>query len=269
MRRRRSGPIFVLLAVSTVVVTVLGGVTPPRRAFAEKPAAERPAGEKTGTEKAREHFRNGEAFFKLEKYQEALSEYEQGYIAKSDPSFLYNIAQCHRLMGNKQAALRFYKRFLTEATRVPNREIVETHIRELEKALAKSHATPPAEAPAGGSASEAAVPAATAPAALTPPADSKAPSSASAGTASPAPATPAGADALTSVNLSAPPPGSVPIIDDASSSGTTAPADGPRPLYKRWWFWTAIGAVVLTGVITTVVLTGGESPSCDPGRICM
>ena len=49
----------------------------------------------------------------------------------------------------------------------------------------------------------------------------------------------------------------------------TAPPDGSRPLYKRWWFWTAIGAVVLTGVITTVVLTGGKSPSCDPGRICM
>ena len=269
MRRRRSGPIFVLLAVSTVVVIVLGGVTPPRRAFAEKPAAERPAGEKTGTEKAREHFRSGEAFFKLEKYQEALSEYEQGYIAKSDPSFLYNIAQCHRLMGNKQAALRFYKRFLTEATRVPNREIVEAHIRDLEKALAKSHTPPPAEAQTGGSDGEAAVPAATAPAALTPPSDSKAPSSASAGAASPIPAPPAGADGPTAVNLAAPPPGSVPIIDDATSPGTPASSDGSPPLYKRWWFWTAIGAVVLTGVITTVVLTSGKSPSCDAGRICM
>ncbi|HEY8927531.1 MAG TPA: tetratricopeptide repeat protein, partial [Polyangia bacterium] len=146
MRRRRSGPISVQLAVSTFVVgavlTGLAGVAPLRRAAAEKSAADRPAGDKTATEKAREHFRSGEAFFKLEKYQEALSEYEQGYIAKSDPSFLYNIAQCHRLMGNKQAALRFYKRFLTEATRVPNREMVETHIRDLEKALAASRATP-------------------------------------------------------------------------------------------------------------------------------
>ena len=76
------------------------------------------ATDKAGSEKAREHFKSGEAFFKLEKYKEALDEYEQGYMARSDASFLYNIAQCHRLMGNKTAALRFYRRFLDEATRV-------------------------------------------------------------------------------------------------------------------------------------------------------
>src|SRR5438132_1202810 len=220
MRRRRSGPTSVQLAVSTVVVSIvltgLGVVTP--HAAAEKPAAERPASDKMGTEKAREHFRNGEAFFKLEKYQEALSEYEQGYIAKSDPSFLYNIAQCHRLMGNKQAALRFYKRFLSEATRVPNREIVEAHIRDLEKALAKSHSTPATEAPSGGSASEAAAPAATGPAS---PPDSSPPSKSSAGAAAPdTTARSAGGGGPTSVNLSAPMPGSAPIIDDTVPSET-------------------------------------------------
>lgn len=103
------------------------------------------AADKAGSEKAREHFKSGEAFFKLEKYKDALDEYELGYMARSDASFLYNIAQCHRLMGNKTAALRFYRRFLDEATRVPNREMVEQHIRDLEKALA---AEPAATAPA-------------------------------------------------------------------------------------------------------------------------
>jgi tetratricopeptide (TPR) repeat protein len=101
------------------------------------------ATDKAGAEKAREHFKSGEAFFKLEKYNDALEQYEQGYMARSDASFLYNIAQCHRLMGNKTAALRFYRRFLDEATRVPNRPMVEQHIHDLEKALAEA----PPEAP--------------------------------------------------------------------------------------------------------------------------
>jgi len=269
MRRRRPGQISVLLAVSTVLVIALGGVTPLRRAAAQKPAADRPAADKAGTEKAREHFRSGEAFFKLEKYKEALSEYEQGYIAKSDASFLYNIAQCHRLMGNKQAALRFYKRFLSEATRVPNREIVEAHIRDLEKALAKAHATPAAETPAAGAASEAAVPTPTSPGALASLPDTGSTSAAS-GVATPSSSTaPAGGTAgPAAVDLSAPPPGSAPIIDDVSSTSTTAPSEAP-PIYKRWWFWTALGAVALAGGITTIVLLSGNSPSCEAGRICM
>jgi len=270
MRRRRSGPISVQLAVSTIVMgavlTGLAGVAPLRRAAAaEKATAERPAGDKTATEKAREHFRSGEAFFKLEKYQEALSEYEQGYIAKSDPSFLYNIAQCHRLMGNKQAALRFYKRFLTEATRVPNREMVETHIRDLEKALAKSHASSATEPPAGAAAGETAAPP---PPPTSPPAASSS-SSPNAAATPPAAATPRpSAGGAPPVVLSAPPPGYAPIIDDGPPSGPAASPDRP-PIYKRWWFWTAIGAVALAGGITALVLTNDKGPSCEPGRICM
>lgn len=52
-------------------------------------------------EKAREHFQQGDAYFKLDKYTNALQEFEQAYLAKQDASFLYNIAQCHRLMGNR------------------------------------------------------------------------------------------------------------------------------------------------------------------------
>src|SRR5207247_7000191 len=135
MTRARRGRTVVLLTVLTMAVTVAP------RTFAA-PAA---AADRTETEKAREHFKNGEALFKLERYKEALAEYEQGYLAKSDASFLYNIAQCHRLMGNKPAALRFYKRFLKEGTRIPNREMVEQHIRDLEKAIAS--APPPAPPP--------------------------------------------------------------------------------------------------------------------------
>jgi hypothetical protein len=30
-------------------------------------------------------------------------------------------------------------------------------------------------------------------------------------------------------------------------------------VYKRWWFWTGLGAVVAAGVVTAVVLSSGSS----------
>lgn len=50
-------------------------------------------------------------------------------------------------------------------------------------------------------------------------------------------------------------------------------AAGPtrsRPIYKRWWFWTAIGAVVVGGAVTTGVLVSREAApegNLSPGII--
>lgn len=38
----------------------------------------------------------------------------------------------------------------------------------------------------------------------------------------------------------------------------------PRPWYKQWWPWTALGAVVAGGVATAVILSGSEPP---PGQV--
>src|SRR5436190_8555934 len=106
-------------------------------------------------EQARAHFQQGDTYFKLEKYANALQEFEQAYLAKQDPSFLYNIAQCHRLMGNRVEAVRFYKRYLNDAPTAANRPVAEKHIRELESALGAeeltgAHPAPPPTAPTPG-----------------------------------------------------------------------------------------------------------------------
>jgi tetratricopeptide (TPR) repeat protein len=187
------------------------------------------ATDKAGSEKAREHFKSGEAFFKLEKYKEALDEYEQGYMARSDASFLYNIAQCHRLMGNKTAALRFYRRFLDEATRVPNRPMVEQHIRDLEKALAAAPVDPPP-------------PSAPPTPPLPPPIDLSAPASS------------AGDPAL--------------VGTPASGADANATRSSDEPLTKRWWFWPAVGVVAVgVGIGAYLALRGGSD--CPAGRVCM
>src|SRR5436190_18302547 len=103
----------------------------------------------SNAEKARAHFQQGDTYFKLDRYANALQEFEQAYLAKQDPSFLYNIAQCHRLMGNRVEAVRFYKRYLNDAPNAANRPVAEKHIRDLESALGAeeltgAHAPPPA-----------------------------------------------------------------------------------------------------------------------------
>src|SRR5262249_49648648 len=103
-------------------------------------------------EKARAHFQQGDTYFKLDKYPAALQEFEQAYLAKQDPSFLYNIAQCHRLMGNRVEAIRFYKRYLSDAPGAPNRVVAEKHMRDLESAksaedLTGAHPAPPPPVP--------------------------------------------------------------------------------------------------------------------------
>src|SRR4029079_18734020 len=92
-------------------------------------------------EKARAHFQQGDTYFKLDKYATALQEFEQAYLAKQDPSFLYNIAQCHRLMGNRVEAIRFYKRYLNDAPTAANRPVAEKHIPALASALSADELT--------------------------------------------------------------------------------------------------------------------------------
>ena len=91
---------------------------------------------------ARAHSQEGDAYYKLEKYANAITEYEQAYLAKPDPSFLYNIAQCHRLMGQGPEAIKFYRRFLKDAPTAPNRAVAEKHIRDLEDTSAGTQSSP-------------------------------------------------------------------------------------------------------------------------------
>ena len=38
----------------------------------------------------------------------------------------------------------------------------------------------------------------------------------------------------------------------------TPPPDEQRPFYKRWPFWTAVGAVIVAGVVIGVVASSGR-----------
>ena len=209
------------------------------------------------TESAREHSSQGDAYYKLEKYGNAIGEYEQAYLAKADPSFLYNIAQCHRLMGQNAEAIKFYRRFLRDAPNAPNRAVAEKHIKDLEDA--STHGSPvepppPVSPPSSGSLPAPPAPPSPPPAASSPP---------------PAFPSPAATPTMTSsLALNAPPPTSSTSADLApiGENGAAPSQTESHPFYTRWWFWTAVGVVVVGGIV--IAAAAKHDPSCPGGFTC-
>lgn len=204
---------------------------------------------------ARVHLDTGNAYFNLEKYREAIGEFEQSYLEKQDPGTFFNIGECHRLLGNNAEAIRFLRRFLQETNNHPNRVKAEDHLADLEGAAAAlppvvvpAPAARPTTSPPPGSA----VPGTGAPQGSFPPASSP--------LRQPAPGVPA-APAETAAPALA--PGALAI------SASPAPAQSSTPVYKKWWFWTLIGVAVAGGVVAGVVAMSTPSrPGCPAGVVC-
>jgi tetratricopeptide (TPR) repeat protein len=85
---------------------------------------------------ARTHWQRGTRLYEVGDYREALDEFKAAHVAKPDPAFLYNIAQCHRQLGEAEQAITLYKRFLAASPNAPNRAEVERRVVELEDELA-------------------------------------------------------------------------------------------------------------------------------------
>jgi Tetratricopeptide repeat len=97
-------------------------------------------------QRAKELFQQGTTYFDVGQFDKAIESWQEGYKAKPDPGFLYNIAQAYRLSGDAQKAIFFYKGFLRYSPKAPNRADVEQKIATLQKQLGdpdKGKTTPP------------------------------------------------------------------------------------------------------------------------------
>ncbi len=96
-------------------------------------------------EQVKDHYQKGRRLQEVGKYADAIDEYQKGYLIGENAEFLYNIAQCHRLLNNAQEALRSYKRFLAKDPGSSQRGEVEKRIAELEKQIddSKKGVAPP------------------------------------------------------------------------------------------------------------------------------
>jgi tetratricopeptide (TPR) repeat protein len=179
---------------------------------------------------ARQHFDAGARHYDLSEWEQALVEFKEAYRQMPDPNFLYNIAQCHRKLGHVDDALTFYRTYLRRAPEAANRGEVERRITELE-AEKQARAIRQSE-------------------------DERVHSP---GNISPGECNEASRPSL--IN----PPSSEGVPDQqASLTQTPEVASGERSVFSRWWFWTAVGAVVVGGVVAGVLLSrgGGTTPFC-------
>jgi tetratricopeptide (TPR) repeat protein len=176
-----------------------------------------PAGQ-TGGAAAKAQYQKGRDAYQRGDYAAAVA----GFLAAHDidpaPILLFNVAQSYWKMGEPEPARRYYRAYLADDPNAPNRAQVEARIRTLE--------------PAGYVASRAAA--------------GSSPTMRPAGT----PGHLAG--------LAAPAPVLVAGNDLGIDAGTArAPAEPPRPLYRRPWFWGAVGGLLI-GVVTVGILAASD-----------
>jgi len=99
-------------------------------------------------QRAKELFQQGTTYFDVGQFDKAIESWQEGYKAKPDPGFLYNIAQAYRLSGDAQKAIFFYKGFLRYSPKAPNRADVEQKIAALQKQINEGKpTTPPTTSP--------------------------------------------------------------------------------------------------------------------------
>jgi tetratricopeptide (TPR) repeat protein len=163
---------------------------------------------------ARAHYERATSAYALGNYAEAADEYEKAFALKADRALLYNAAQARRLSGNKERALLLYQNYLRVfGDNVAYHTEVERHIANLKAAIEKDHEV-----------------------ANSPP-------------VTPEPMHPAPPPEKPIAPAPAPTPTPTPAIVPGPTAVTVAPAE--RPVWKKPWFWVAIGgaaAVVAIGV---------------------
>ncbi len=95
---------------------------------------------KADRSQSRLHFEAAEKQFKAGKFAAALVDYERAYDVFPHPGFLFNIAQCHRNLGDYERAIFFLQSYLRDSPKAQDRARITTLIEKLER---KAAARPP------------------------------------------------------------------------------------------------------------------------------
>jgi tetratricopeptide (TPR) repeat protein len=88
-------------------------------------------------ERAKALFVQGNQHYSLGEFSPALEFYKRAYRFKPLPAFLFNIAQCHRKLGNHREAVTMYQSYLVGVPDAPNKALVESLIEESQHKLAE------------------------------------------------------------------------------------------------------------------------------------
>src|SRR5205814_10008777 len=81
------------------------------------------------------YFDSGVRHYNLGHFQDAIVDFEKAYNIDPAPILLFNIAQSHRQLGDKERALFFYRRYLEQAPNAGNKAEVEQRMKDLTQSL--------------------------------------------------------------------------------------------------------------------------------------
>ena len=124
IRFRRIMPRAVVTSSAPLLVAALL-LAAPRPAAAQMTQAQK--------DEVKLHYQRATRAYDLQKYLEAIDEYQKAYEISGDPPMLYNIAQAYRLADQPAEAARYYRRFLQRMPSARNRDDVERKIADQEK----------------------------------------------------------------------------------------------------------------------------------------
>lgn len=167
------------------------------------------------TSSAREQVQQGLVAYDLGRFPEALEKFSEAYRLDPRPAFLFNIAQCHRHLGQWEKAAFFYRRYRSHFAGSAHDAMIVDLIAEMEQKLA--------EAPNAPGAIAARVLMGTGDAAD-------------------------GARRVRAFESAVSAAGAPQLAALPSSGPAAIPANVIRtddPLTQRWWFWAAVGTAAV------------------------
>ena len=91
-------------------------------------------------QRAKDLFGQGSKHYELGEFAPALELYKRAYRIKALPAFLFNMAQCHRKLGQHKDAIAMYQSYLVGIPNAENKALVESLIAESKAALAQEQA---------------------------------------------------------------------------------------------------------------------------------
>lgn len=83
-------------------------------------------------EQARARFAEGNLAYDVGDFGKALKAFSEAYRLKPLPGFLFNMAQCHRQLGQYSRAAFFYRRYLSLVPDAPSAPVVTELVQEME-----------------------------------------------------------------------------------------------------------------------------------------
>ncbi|MEA2698030.1 MAG: hypothetical protein QOI66_2301 [Myxococcales bacterium] len=213
------------------------------------------------------HSRKAAALAGANNCKAAVPEYTKALHLLKDPVLLFNRAECYRTLGDRDAALADYRRFLVEMPSAPNRARVEAHIATLAAAARPAVPVAPVAEPAApiidapsprGSALDA--PSPRGPALDAPPVAAKAPDQSVGRPHIDLDERPA--------DRQPPSPGMDLVrYDPAPMPLGNQDAEVHRGVTSRWWFWTTIAAVIVGGGVATYFVLRSDGTDIPPSAL--